>query len=56
MITELLGAFFEGSRFAAQIRERFTRKMERAGEQNSIWFRMGLIECVSNRRCNGVGE
>ena len=27
-LTELLGAFFEGSRFAAQIRERFASKMQ----------------------------
>ncbi len=28
IITELLGAFFEGSSFAAQIRERFASKMK----------------------------
>src|SRR5947207_3310521 len=56
MITELLGAFFEGSRFATQIRERFARKMERAGEKDEMRSLTRLIQCISNRRRNGVGE
>src|SRR5439155_26235328 len=56
MITELLGAFFEGSRFATQIRERFASKMERAGEKDEMRSLTRLIQCISNRRRNGVGE
>jgi hypothetical protein len=46
---DLLGAFFKGSRFTAKICENFTGEMERAGDQNWIWFRACEIERLTNR-------
>ena len=44
-----LRAFFESGRFATQMRENFAGEMERASDQNWIWFRACEIECIGHR-------
>ena len=51
---QLLRAFFEGSGFAAQVRERFASEMERSGEENGMRSLMRLIERVSDRWSDGA--
>jgi hypothetical protein len=53
---QLLRAFLEGGGFAAQVRERFASEMERPGEENGMRSLTRLIECVSDRWSDGVGE
>jgi len=47
LFVESLRAFFEGGGFAAQMRERFAREMERPGEKNGMRSLARLIERVS---------
>src|ERR1700682_568620 len=51
-----LGTLFEGSGFAAKVRERFTGEVQRAGQQNGIWFCARQLKCFGKRWSDGVGE
>ena len=44
---QLLRAFFEGSGFASQVRERFASEMERSGKKNGMRSLTRFIERVS---------
>jgi hypothetical protein len=48
VFARLLCAFFERSRFTAQIGENFTSEMQRAGNQDRIWFRARKYQRLAN--------
>src|SRR4051794_10406346 len=52
----LLRAFFKSSGLTAEMREHFAGEMERAGNQNWIWFRPRQHQCVIDVWSEGVGE
>ena len=51
-----LRAFFEGSGFAAKMREGFTGEVQRAGQQNGIRFGTRQLQCFGKGWSDGVGE
>ena len=48
VFARLLCAFFERSRFTAQIGENFASEMQRAGDQDRIWLRARKHQRVAN--------
>ena len=50
---DLLRAFFERSRFAAQVREGFAGEMQRAGDQNWIWIGACTVKRFADRCRDG---
>ena len=55
-LTISLRAFFEGSGFAAEKRERFSGEVQRAGQQNGIRFGTRQLQCFGKGWSDGVGE
>jgi hypothetical protein len=53
---KLLRALFERAGFAAQKRERFAGKMERAGDQDTLARLLRSRDRFGNRWSDGVGE